>query len=81
MSNFQAFEVVDRGSETQPKVGENFNKLTRPETRVKENYCDNVNACDVAHTTHAEGFFHVLSYYVNDARFYTYDHSACEGKL
>ena len=24
MSNFQPLEVVDRGSETQPKVGENF---------------------------------------------------------
>ena len=28
MSNFQPLEVVDRGSETQPQVGENLNKLT-----------------------------------------------------
>ena len=27
MSNFQPLEVVDRGSETQPKVAENVNKL------------------------------------------------------
>ena len=27
MSNFQPFEVEDRGSETQPQVVENFNKL------------------------------------------------------
>ena len=26
MSNFQPLEVVDRGSETQPQVGENLNK-------------------------------------------------------
>ena len=26
-SNFQALGVVDRGSETQPQVAENFNKL------------------------------------------------------
>ena len=29
MSNFQALEVVDRGSETQPQVRENLNKLTQ----------------------------------------------------
>ena len=28
MSNFQTLEVVDRGSETQPQVVENLNKLT-----------------------------------------------------
>ena len=28
MSNFQPLEVEDRGSETQPQVVENFNKLT-----------------------------------------------------
>ena len=28
MSNFQPLEVVDRGSETQPQVVENLNKLT-----------------------------------------------------
>ena len=28
MSNFQSLEVVDRGSETQPQVVENLNKLT-----------------------------------------------------
>ena len=27
MSNFQALEVVDRGSETQPRVVENLNRL------------------------------------------------------
>ena len=27
MSNFQTLEVVDRGSETQPQVVENLNKL------------------------------------------------------
>ena len=27
MSNFQPLEVVDRGSETQPQVGENLNKI------------------------------------------------------
>ena len=27
MSNFQQLEVVDRGSETQPQVGENVNTL------------------------------------------------------
>ena len=27
MSNFQPLEVVDRGSETQPQVVENLNKL------------------------------------------------------
>ena len=27
MSNFQPFEVEDRGSETQPQVVENFSKL------------------------------------------------------
>ena len=27
MTNFQALEVVDRGSETQPQVLENLNKL------------------------------------------------------
>ena len=57
MSNLQALEVVDRGSETQPQVGENLNKLNRPEMRVKKNYCDNVSACDVTHTTNAEVFF------------------------
>ena len=29
MSNFQPLEVVDRGSETQPQVVENLNKLTQ----------------------------------------------------
>ena len=29
MSNFQPLEVVDRGSETQPQVVENVNKLTQ----------------------------------------------------
>ena len=29
MSNFQPLEVVDRGSETQPQVVKNLNKLTR----------------------------------------------------
>ena len=29
MSNFQTPEVVDRGSEAQRQVVENFNKLTR----------------------------------------------------
>ena len=28
MGNFQPLEVVDRGSETQPQVIENLNKLT-----------------------------------------------------
>ena len=28
MSNFQPLEVVDRGSETQPQVVENLNKIT-----------------------------------------------------
>ena len=28
MSNFQPLEVVDRGSETQPQVVANLNKLT-----------------------------------------------------
>ena len=28
MSNFQSLEVVDRGSETQSQVVENWNKLT-----------------------------------------------------
>ena len=28
MSNFQPLEVEDRGSETQPQVVENLNKLT-----------------------------------------------------
>ena len=28
MSNFEPLEVVDRGSETQPQVVENLNKLT-----------------------------------------------------
>ena len=28
MGNFQPFEVVDRGSETQPQVVENLNKFT-----------------------------------------------------
>ena len=28
MSNFQPLEVVNRGSETQPQVVENLNKLT-----------------------------------------------------
>ena len=27
MNNFQPFEVVDRGSETQPRVAENLNQL------------------------------------------------------
>ena len=31
MSNFQAVEVVDRGSETQFQVGENLNNLTKQE--------------------------------------------------
>ena len=29
MSDFQPLEVVDRGSETQPQVVENLNKLTQ----------------------------------------------------
>ena len=29
MSNFQPLEVVDRGSETQPRVVENLNKFTQ----------------------------------------------------
>ena len=29
MSKFQPLEVVDRGSETQPQVVENFNKFTQ----------------------------------------------------
>ena len=29
MSNFQTLEVVDRGSETQPRVVENLNKFTQ----------------------------------------------------
>ena len=29
MSNFQPLEVVDRGSETQPQVVENLNKLSQ----------------------------------------------------
>ena len=29
MSNFQPLEVVDHGSETQPQVAENLNKLTQ----------------------------------------------------
>ena len=29
MSNFQALEVVDRGSETQPQVLENLDKFTQ----------------------------------------------------
>ena len=33
MSNFQALEVVDRGSETQPQVLENSNKLTLQDNR------------------------------------------------
>ena len=29
MSSFQPLQVVDRGSETQPEIVENVNKLTR----------------------------------------------------
>ena len=36
MSKFQALEVVDRGSETQPQVVENLNKLTE-QTRARGN--------------------------------------------
>ena len=31
MSNFYPFEIVNRGSETQLRVGENLNKLTLQE--------------------------------------------------
>ena len=40
MSNFQALEVVDRGSETQPKVLENLNKLTEQDKgKIKVKLC------------------------------------------
>ena len=35
MSNFQPLEVVDRGSETQPQVVENLNKLIRQDKGYK----------------------------------------------
>ena len=35
MSTFHPFEVVDRGSETQPQVGESFNKLTQQDEEWK----------------------------------------------
>ena len=34
MSNFQPLKVVDRGSETQPRVVENLNKFTQQDLKA-----------------------------------------------
>ena len=58
ISNFQALEVVDRGSETQPQVLENLNKITRVKNqntfsylrpRAHEKISDNVRQGDDRH--------------------------------
>ena len=36
--NFHPLKVVDRDSETQLKVGENLNKITRPNKGFSNNY-------------------------------------------
>ena len=67
MSNFQPLEVVDRGSETQPQVVENLNKLTYTmrvniATEPSTDFTCSTSTCDMLPCSlHISGSWSVVS--------------------